>query len=274
MSQDAPNPTPVDALAEKADAVVDHLVRIDIEGEVESFDLDGATIMIERYGSGERLFVLIHGIGMGRSIFGGLVEKLLPHGRVCAIDLPGYGEAPEPPRTPTIERMADTIAAYLKSQNATDAVVLGHSMGSQVAASLAVRHPELVGHLILAAPVVDATARKITAQAALLLKDLLDESPRVMLLGAREYLRAGPNLGMKMKAMITHRSEDDYPRVMAPTMVLRGETDPVSNERWAQQVAEMIPGAELRVIREHGHETLISDAGPAAELILSWLNER
>lgn len=60
----------------------------------------------------------------------------------------------------------------------------------------------------------------------------------------------------------------------APTMVLRGETDPVSNERWAQQVAEMIPGAELRVIREHGHETLISDAGPAAELILSWLNER
>ncbi len=264
-----------DSAAQKAaDDIVDQLAGITVDGEVDRFDLDGATIIIEQHGSGDALYVLVHGIGMGRSVFGDLVAHLQSHGRVWTIDLPGYGETPEPPRTPTIARMADTVAAYLHSRDVTGATLVGHSMGTQVVASLAVRHPDLVGDLVLAAPTVDDQARHILTQFWRLLSDLQGESYRVLLLGAREYLRAGPHLGMKMKAMITDVPEKIYPDIAAPTLVLRGQTDPVSPRAWSKKVVDLIPDATYMELEAHGHETLIRDGKPATEAILEWQQDR
>lgn len=218
--------------------------------------------------------VLIHGIGMGRRVFGDLVDHLVDDAFVVAIDLPGYGDAPEPERTPTMERTADLVAAYLRRLGRGPAVVIGHSMGTQVGTEVAVRHPELVGHLVLVAPTVDRRRRHALVQLARLGWDLLGESPKVLFLGAREYLRAGPNLRRKMTAMLVHRPEDVYPRVQAPTLVIRGGTDRVSTERWCREVVHGIPDARLYVIEDHGHETLISDAGPAAAEIRALIRRR
>jgi pimeloyl-ACP methyl ester carboxylesterase len=74
------------------------------DGEIESFTHDGASVIAERRGClGIRTLVLIHGIGMGRKVFADLSLRAEEDALVVAIDLPGYGEAPEPPRTPTID---------------------------------------------------------------------------------------------------------------------------------------------------------------------------
>ena len=128
--------------------------------------------------------------------------------KTIALDLPGYGEAPEPARVLTVERTADLVAAYLRSRRIGPAVIVGHSMGTQIALEVAVRHPDLVDRIVLIAPTVNPRERTAAQQILRLAQDLLVESPRVMFVGAREYLRAGPHLRRKFRAMLVHRPEE------------------------------------------------------------------
>lgn len=229
------------------------------------FEHGGATLIAETFGDGPHTYLLLHGIGMGRSVYLDIVQRL--EGRVIALDLPGFGEAPEPTRTLTMERHADLVAAYLQHVDSGPVVVIGHSMGSQIAAELAARHPSLVEGVVLAGPTVNKAARNIGAQARYLLTDLVGERPLVIWRGAREYLRGGPHLFRKMRATIVHEPEDAFVRIKCPVLVLRGESDPLAPMSWCREILDAIPGADLEVIPDHGHGTLISDSEPAARLI-------
>lgn len=232
------------------------------------FEHGGATLIAETFGEGAHTFLLLHGIGMGRSVYLDVVQRL--RGRVIALDLPGFGEAPEPTRNLTMERHADLVAAYLRHVGADPVVVIGHSMGSQIGAELAARHPELVEGVILAGPTVNKAARNIAAQASYLLSDLVGERPLVIWRGAREYLRGGPHLIRKMRATIVHQPEKAFARIDCPVLVLRGEDDPLAPMSWCQEIIDEIPGAQLEVIPDHGHGTLITDSAPAARLIQAF----
>lgn len=262
-------------VGEAADRAIDEITEIPTDdGDIEEFTHSGATLIAERRGDpgSPVTYVLVHGIGMGRKVFGDLVLHLEGRGVVVAIDQPGYGAAPEPARTLTMERTADLVAAYLRHLGRGPVVLLGHSMGTQVVTEVAVRHPETVARLVLVAPTVDRHHRRAVTQLARLARDLLRESPKVLLLGAREYLRAGPHLRRKMHAMLTHRPELVYPRVTAPTLVVRGEDDWVSPREWCREVVDAIPGAREFEVRGHGHETLIRDAGPAAAELIDFVS--
>lgn len=218
------------------------------------------------------MYVLVHGIGMGRTVFADLADRL-GDGEVVALDLPGYGEAPEPRRVLTIERTADLVAAYLRARVRRPAVIVGHSMGAQVALEVAVRHPSVVDRIVLVGPTVDPAARTASRQLRRLLADIAVESPRVIALGAREYLRAGPRIRAKFRSMLVHRPEDKLPLAHVPALVLRGEKDLVAPADWCRQVAETLPDGRLEQIAGHGHETMIRDAAPAARLIRRFAAE-
>lgn len=205
---------------------------------------------------------------MGRSVYLDFIERM--NGRIIAVDLPGFGEAPEPTRTLTMARHADLVAAYLRSADVADVVVIGHSMGSQIAAELAARHPDLVAGVVLAGPTVNSASRSIRMQASYLLRDLMGERPIVLWRGAREYVRGGPHLIRKIRATVAHEPEKAYAAVKSPALVLRGERDPLAPLVWCNGILDLIPGAELHEIPDHGHSTLISDAAPAARLIQSF----
>ncbi|WP_431802868.1 alpha/beta fold hydrolase [Microbacterium sp. bgisy203] len=264
---------PVEKAADAVDTAIDELTGVPTDdGDIEEFSYDGATLIAEKRGdqASPRTVVLVHGIGMGRKVFADLTQRLEDDALVVSLDLPGYGDAPEPPRTPTMERLGDLVAAYLRHLDRGPVTLIGHSMGTQVVTETAVRHPATVRRLVLVAPTVDRHHRSAFAQLIRLGLDLLGESPKVLILGAREYLRAGPHLGRKMHAMLVHRPEDSYPRVAAPTLVVRGEDDPVAPPEWCDEVVAAIPSAESVEIAGHGHETLIRDAGPAAEAIRAF----
>ncbi|WP_309127207.1 alpha/beta hydrolase [Microbacterium sp.] len=239
--------------------------------DIGEFVHGGATLVYEDFGSGTKPIVLLHGIGMGRSVYIDLIRRL--SGRIVGLDLPGFGEAPEPRRTLTMERHADLVAAFLRDRGITDAVALGHSMGAQIAAELAARHPDVVSGLVLAGPTVNSAARSIRAQAGYLLVDLIGERPKVLLRGAREYLRGGPNLIRKMRATIVHDAREAYSRVRKPVLVVRGQRDPMAPMTWCREIVDAIPGARYEEIPDHGHGTLISDSWAAAEKIREFLRE-
>lgn len=243
-----------------------------VGASVVEFTHGGSTLIAEDFGAGARPYVLLHGIGMGRSVYVDFVERL--PGRIIALDLPGFGEAPEPGRTLTMARHADLIAAFLRSIDVSDAVIIGHSMGSQIGAELAVRHPGLVDGLVLAGPTVNSATRSIREQATYLLRDLMGERPEVLLRGAREYLRGGPHLIRKIRATVVHEPEKAYARVKCPVLVLRGERDPLAPVSWCRKIVDLVPGpATLREIPDHGHGTLLSDAKVAADMITEFARD-
>ena len=243
-----------------------------------AFTHAGATLVAEESGTGPRTFLVVHGIGMGRSVFGDLRDKLDSHARVIAIDQPGYGEAPEPSRTLTMERTADLVAAYIRhrrlDRRPQNMTLVGHSMGTQVVTEIAARHPNLAGRIVLVAPTVNVRERSAVRQVLRMAQDLAVESPKVFIVGGREYLRAGPHLRRKLRAMLVHRPEDAYPRVRVPALVLRGEHDYVCPRPWCLQVTGALPHGTFTEVEGHGHETMIRDAEDAASRILAFAAEK
>jgi pimeloyl-ACP methyl ester carboxylesterase len=60
---------------------------------------------------------------------------------VLAPDLPGFGQSWRPARRRDIDEQADVVAEVIENAGVDEPTVVGHSVGSQVAVSLAVRHP-------------------------------------------------------------------------------------------------------------------------------------
>ena len=49
------------------------------------------------------------------------------------------------------------------------------------------------------------------------------------------------------------RIEDKLPRIQAPTLVVRGEHDPLVPQRWAEEVVRLLPRGDFIVLRGLGH---------------------
>lgn len=223
-------------------------------------------------GPATRTFVLVHGIGMGRLVFDGVGEVLSGYGRVLAVDLPGFGDSPEPGSAATLEETAAEVAEFIRREAGGPVVLVGHSMGTQVVAEIAVHRPELVSELVLIAPTVNVHERTARQQALRMLQDLGGTGPRTLLLGLWEYAKTSPLWYLrKLRFMLHHRIEAICPRISRPTLVMRGERDRVCPRGWVSEVAEAIPGSEMREIPQHGHEAVIENPEPAASMIVEFV---
>src|SRR5690606_6915122 len=134
-----------------------------------------------------------------------------------ALDLPGFGESPEPAESLSMAALADLVARALEAHVPMPCVAVGHSMGAQVVAELAVRHPALVERLVLIAPTVNPRERSGWKQALRLLQDLSTDPPIVAAVGARLYLQAGPRWYLrKLRTMLDHDIRPLLPRIAQP----------------------------------------------------------
>ena len=226
-------------------------------------------------GGHARTVVLVHGIGMGQQYFGLLRAELARSFDVIAIDLPGFGESPEPTRAASMEECGALVAGVLRDLEIGPVVAVGHSMGTQVVSELAVQAPDLVELLVLIAPTVDRRRRSKRIQSARLLLDLLNDPPIVGIVGLRMYLQAGPRWFLKQfDAMLAHHLEDVAGRIAAPTLVIRGSSDVVVPRRWAREIARRIPDAIEREARGKGHEAMITGAEPVSRMIVDFVASR
>lgn len=217
---------------------------------------------------GDRTYVLVHGIGMGHSVFRALARELSTDGRVLALDLPGFGDSPEPSNPQSIAETGDLIVEFAKRLGAVDPVLVGHSMGTQVIVEAVARHPGFSDRVVLIAPTVNAAERSVRQQAWRLLQDLVDENPRVIWLGAIHYLKTGPRWFLrKLRIMLDHRIEDVLPHIGADVLVLRGADDRVCPHDWVAAVADLLPHGRMQEIPERGHEAMITNPDPVAGMI-------
>lgn len=99
-------------------------------------------------GSGERCFVLIHGMGGRWQHWLETIPTLASHGRVLAVDLPGFGRSEQSAAKPSLDGFADAAGDLARQLGVRRVVLVGHSMGGLVAIRFAVRHPDLAEAIV------------------------------------------------------------------------------------------------------------------------------
>ena len=98
----------------------------------------------------------IHGGGSTALAWSGYVEELSRLGRIITYDRRGCHRSERPERylTTTVSEHADDSAALLEVLDAVPAVVIGRSLGGEIAVDLALRQPDHVVALVLLEPAI------------------------------------------------------------------------------------------------------------------------
>lgn len=106
--------------------------------------LDGVYVRISTIRpSSRRSFVRIPGMGVSATYFERLAAHLSEHRPVHSLDLPGFGGVPHPDQRMTISQYADLVERAIATLGLDDPIVVAHSMGTEIAADLAARRPDL-----------------------------------------------------------------------------------------------------------------------------------
>ncbi len=97
--------------------------------------------------------VFIHGAsGNLRDQAHALLKPLEGRARLLFVDRPGHGYSERgPQKNHTPAGQADAIARLMEIKGIEEAIIVGHSFGGAITASLAVRHPEKVAGLVFLA---------------------------------------------------------------------------------------------------------------------------
>lgn len=115
-----------------------------------SLVVKGRTIRYYVGGTGPPL-VLVHGLGGSATNWVELAPLLAPRHRLVIPDLPGHGGSEPLAGVSGLQPYADRVAAVMAHERALPAPVVGHSLGGMVVLRLALRRPESVAAVVLAA---------------------------------------------------------------------------------------------------------------------------
>jgi 4,5:9,10-diseco-3-hydroxy-5,9,17-trioxoandrosta-1(10),2-diene-4-oate hydrolase len=95
--------------------------------------------------------ILVHGLGGAAANWTELVPLLVRRHRVLVPDLPGHGGSTPLPAVAGLEPFADRVALVAEREGMLPAPVVGHSLGGMVVLRMALRQPDDVPALVLAA---------------------------------------------------------------------------------------------------------------------------
>ena len=276
------------------------------DGELPGFeerfaDVRGCRLRYLLGGEGDPL-LLVHGLGGAAANWLALAPLLLPGRRVLIPELPGHGGSAPLPAAPSLNGFADRIA-LLAERELGPAAVVGHSLGGAISLRLAIRRPDLVRALVLAAAAGISSGTR-SARYALTVTGLLKPGKRIapyraavarsaalktLVFGrwgasdppalpeeiARAFL-SGParhtDTVSAAMALIRDDPRPDLDRVRCPSLVLWGARDhqlPVGD---AFEYARRLR-APLRVIADCGHLLIGERPDACADAIQAFLRE-
>jgi pimeloyl-ACP methyl ester carboxylesterase len=219
--------------------------------------------------------VLLHANPGDSRDFDAVVPVLSQHHRVLALDWPGYGASAPPPAGAVLNArfFYDVFCGFLAALDLPPVLVIGNSLGGNVAARLAIESPARVRGLVLVSPGGFTPHNLLTRAFCRLQGSRYALSPRAF---AGWYLRhRTPTVQAMLERAATAQAtaaslavnrgvwrgfiepgHDLRPRaasIEAPTLLLFGAHDPVISARTdGRLAASLIPGAKL-VVLPAGH---------------------
>jgi pimeloyl-ACP methyl ester carboxylesterase len=120
--------------------------------QAEWLQADDVRLRAVRAGRGDTTLLLIHGYGESLMGYRAVFDALARRYRVIAVDLPGFGLSDKPDAVYDLASYRRRLGDFLERWTRGPVVVVGHSMGGEVAAALALDHPDRVVAAVLIAP--------------------------------------------------------------------------------------------------------------------------
>ncbi|WP_405622923.1 alpha/beta fold hydrolase [Streptomyces sp. NBC_00076] len=230
--------------------------------------VNGLEMYYERHGvedGTKRPLVLLHGGVLTVDLtFAALLPTLADSRPVVAPELQGHGHTADIDREITVPLLASDVVALLDELGIPQADLFGFSLGELTALEVAARHPERVGHLVLAATqysqdgyhdevrTPDYTSPRLPSQ------DDFQE-----MADAYAATAPHPERFQDLLAKCTGAAHaplpwtaDDLRALSSPTLLVVGDTDFVRVEH-AAEMQRLIPGARLAVLPATTHMDLM-----------------
>ena len=110
---------------------------------------DSLTIAYKEQGEGKKTFLMVHGLGGNLTHWN---NNFIENQHCIAIDLPSYGLSTMKNfqfNTDLLDFYAETIVAFIQQKKLKNVVLMGHSMGGQIAIITALKNHKSVKKLIL-----------------------------------------------------------------------------------------------------------------------------
>ena len=238
--------------------------------------------------------LFIHGFPHDRGFWAPAVRLLKGHVRCVVPDLPGFGSSPLPDEQPTLDSIAEDLAALLDHSGLDRVVVCGLSMGGYAALALWRRHPERIKAIILCDTRAAADGPEARGKRDALIQRAVAEGPRVVAdlqlpatLGQTTRDRA-PNTVEAARTILERQSvagivaglrllrdRPDQTEVLGtitvPTLVLCGAEDRVTPPDEMEAMAARIPGATYSRVPITGHLMPFEQPGAFAAGVSTFL---
>lgn len=212
-----------------------------------------------------KALILIHGAGGDHLSWPSQLRRLYGY-RVYTPDLPGHGKS-QGHGFQSIDSYGAAAATWIQGLELPKVFLAGHSMGGGIALWLATHHPELVRALILIStgarlPVNLSLIEELATQVGFptavdkitswsfsaRIEPALVENVKQQMLKTRPSVLAGD-----FRACDSFDLSGRLGEIQVPTLVLVGDEDKMTPERFAEELAGGIPGAALEVIPGAGH---------------------
>ena len=256
--------------------------------------IGNATMEYIRFGVGERILVMLPGLGDSlRSMKGAALPIALMY-RKFAKDFTVYVFSRKDmlPEGYTTRDMARDQAEAMEQLGISKADIFGVSMGGMIAQHLAAEYPEKVGRLILT--VTSSRPNPILTESVeewVYLAKRGDHTAfmdsNVRRIYSEDYYRKNkwliPIMGKftkpksyerffnQAKACLTHNAYEMLNQIQSPTLVIGGERDISLGGAASKEIAASIPNAELLMYKEWGHG-LYEEAKDFNTVVLSFLH--
>ncbi|MBE9185354.1 alpha/beta hydrolase [Microcoleus sp. LEGE 07076] len=246
-------------------------------------------------GSGPPL-LLLHGFFGEKTCWLPLIELLQSQFRCISLDMLGFGESSQPQIQYSVAVEVAFVRQVAEQLNIEPCCIVGHSFGGWVASAYALKYPNSVSSLVLAAPAGirdDSFCGQYDA-----LRPLLWQTPAVdwalqlakpfaSLAGKSNKLQQISGWRRELMAQPVARSflisrmrpedavdtvEKEIHKLQIPTLVIAADSDETIPLWHCQTYANEIPGAELAIIPNAGHGLPQNQAQVMAKLIGKFLN--
>ena len=222
--------------------------------------------------------VLLAGFGGDHLSWGLQFPAFRARHHTIALDNRGCGRSGSPDVTYTTGLMAGDIVAVLDHLGIDAAHVVGLSLGGMIAQELALAHPQRVLSLQLHSTAGRAdpylrilldTWRQVRAQLG---REMVQQSMALWLFGRRTFAERPELIEMLMRqataypyaptevgfarqgeAVVTHDALARLSAIACPTLITAGEDDVLVPARFARELADHLPHAEIHLVPGAGH---------------------
>lgn len=234
--------------------------------------------------------IFLHGfLGSWRS-FEPVLDELPESVHAIALTQRGHGEASQPRSGYRVTDWSNDLAEFLDSKQLSEALLVGHSMGSAIAQRFAIDHPDRVSGMVLAGATSSQRdnpgLQKFFDSTIASLEDPVDPSlPREFLASmwadsipdekfdiiledavkvpARVWIQA-------FEARLSGNNSMDLEEIQCPMMLIWGDQDPRSLRSDQNELLSRIQNSNLKVYQGAGHLPHLEEASRFASDVLAF----